>query len=173
MSSAAPSPEPTAAPLAAPSDGQPAALSAGPSDGSSEGQPDLQSRGPARPDLEARYGGPLISRRATHVLLGIGAAVAIAVLAMVGLRYTVDPIRAETVAYDHLDAQRIAISFQLTAPPGTAVRCGLEALNEGRAQVGFLEVDVPAQSERQSIHRVEVATQGDAVSGQVLECAPR
>jgi hypothetical protein len=37
--------------------------------------------------------------------------------------------------------------------------------------VGFVSVDIPVQTQRQSVHTVEIATQGEAVSAEVIECA--
>lgn len=123
--------------------------------------------------LQDRYGAPRMQRSTARTLIVIAAVLGLALLAYVGVRATYKPVSVETIRYEHLDETRIAITFQITMPPGTEASCTLEALNEGRAQVGFTEVIVPAQEERQSAHRVELATQGDAVSGLVTGCAPR
>ncbi|PWH07957.1 DUF4307 domain-containing protein [Brachybacterium endophyticum] len=118
----------------------------------------------------ARYGGPLVPRRTARVLYVVGAIVFLAVLVFVGLRFADQPASAKTVGYDHVDDNTISLTFQLTRQPDEAVTCTVQALNKGRAQVGFREVDVPAGSQRQVVRTVDIDTQGEAVSAEVVGC---
>lgn len=120
-----------------------------------------------------RYGGPLVSRRTARVLLALAAAAFLAIVVYVGLQVSQSPVRSEVLAYDHLADDVIAVDFQVTMDPGTAAACTIQALNKGRAQVGFVETEIPAQETRRSAHRVEISTQGDAVSAEIIDCTTR
>lgn len=118
-----------------------------------------------------RYGGPLVGRRASRLLIALAVAVFLAVVAFVAFQAASTPIRPEMVSYEHLADDVIAVDFQVTMDPGTEAICQIQALNEGRAQVGFVEMTIPAQSEQQSAHHVEIATQGKAVSAEIVSCS--
>jgi hypothetical protein len=105
------------------------------------------------------------------VLIGVIAAVAAVVLVLVSIQFARGGVSTRTVAYEHVDDQHISLTFSLTMPPGTQATCTAQALNAGRAQVGFVSVDIPVQTQRQSVHTAEIATQGEAVSAEVIECA--
>ena len=122
--------------------------------------------------LADRYGRPRVTRRTARVLTAVAAVVFVVVVVIVGLGVASPGIRTEMLAYDHLAEDVIAVDFVVTMDPGTEASCQVQALNEGRAQVGFVEVTVPAQPEQRSTHHVEIATQGDAVSAEVLGCTP-
>ncbi|MBM7501560.1 DUF4307 domain-containing protein [Brachybacterium muris] len=129
------------------------------------------SAAPHRP--AERYGGPIVSRRTGRILVVLVAIVFLATVVLIGIRFADQPVKAEMLSYEHVAEDRIAVSFTVTMSPGTEAECAVQAMNEGRAQVGFVEVEVPAQDQRRSAHRVEIATQGDAVSAEVLGCEPR
>lgn len=119
-----------------------------------------------------RYGAPKISKRISRILVALVAAVFLAVVALVGYWAASPPIRADMVGYDHVADDVIAVQYSLTMDPGTEATCRIQALNEGRAQVGFVETTIPAQTERQTVHSVEISTQGEAVSAEIVACEP-
>lgn len=119
-----------------------------------------------------RYGAPRLSKRTARVLLTLAAAVFLAVVAVVGYWVASPGIRSEMIGYDHLSDHVIAVDYMVTMDPGTEATCRIQAMNKGRAQVGFVETTISAQSTRQSAHHVEISTQGDAVSAEVLGCDP-
>ncbi|MGP5088916.1 DUF4307 domain-containing protein [Brachybacterium tyrofermentans] len=119
-----------------------------------------------------RYGAPTISKRTSRILVALVAAAFLAVVALVGYWVASPPIRADMVGYDHVAEDVIAVQYSLTMDPGTEATCRIQALNEGRAQVGFVETTIPAQSERQTVHSVEISTQGKAVSAEIVACEP-
>lgn len=119
-----------------------------------------------------RYGAPKISKRTARILIALVAAAFLAVVALVGYWVASPPIRADLVGYDHVADDVIAVQYSLTMDPGTEATCRIQALNEGRAQVGFVETTIPAQSERQTVHSVEISTQGAAVSAEIVGCDP-
>jgi hypothetical protein len=120
--------------------------------------------------LASRYGKPLVPKRTARVLIVVGAVVFLAVLTFVGVRFADQPVTAKTVGYDHVDDDTITVTFQLTRRPGQEVACTVQALNEGRAQVGFREVEVPGGAQRQLMQSVDIDTQGRAVSAEVISC---
>lgn len=79
-------------------------------------------------------------------------------------------IKANTVGYHHLSPSRIAVDFSVTMAPGTAATCSVEAFNQNRGQVGFIEVEIAPQTERITTHRAVITTQQAAVSGAVKKC---
>ena len=117
-----------------------------------------------------RYGGPIVPRRTARILLVVGVVVGAVLVVLVGLRFAHQPIRTELVSYDHVDSSHLSVDFTVTMDPGTAATCRIQAMNDGLAQVGFVEVPIPAQSERRTAHTVTISTQGDAVSAEILGC---
>ena len=117
-----------------------------------------------------RYGAPIVSPRLGRIMVAVVAIVFAATVVLIGIRFADQPVKAELLSYEHVDDNRIAVSFAVTMRPGAEAECAVQAMNEGRAQVGFVEVEVPAQEQRRSTHRVEIATQGEAVSAEVLGC---
>ena len=129
--------------------------------------PDVSSR------LADRYGGPLVSASTARILVTLGAVAFLAVVVVVGMRLATPAVRADVISYEHLADDQIGVGFVVTMAPGTEASCRIQALNKGRAQVGFVEVAVPAQTARQSTHHVEIATQGEAVSAEIVRCDAR
>lgn len=120
-----------------------------------------------------RYGSPLVPARTARLLIGLAAVLFLAIVVAVGLRFADQPVRANLTSYEHLTSDRIAVEFVVTMRPGTDAVCTVQAKNVGAAQVGFVEVPIPAQERRQSNHRVEIATQGHAVTAEVIGCHRR
>src|SRR5699024_4096841 len=56
-----------------------------------------------------RYGGPLVSRRTSRVLLAVAAAVFLAVVVYVGMQASNTPVRSEMLAYEHVADDVIAV----------------------------------------------------------------
>lgn len=126
-------------------------------------------RVPAQSRLAARYGRTR-SRRPVVIALSALAVVFLAVVAYVGLRAADQPVRAESVAYEHVDASHVRLTFQVTMRPGTRAHCSVQAMDASRGQVGFTGVDVGPESASITDHTVTIATQGEAVSASVIGC---
>lgn len=120
--------------------------------------------------LAERYGKPIIPPRAGKIIGIVAGLVLLAVVSFVGLNYADRPVSSDVLSYEHLGPDRIAVEFVVSMDPGTEAVCTLQAMNEGRAQIGFVETPIPAQTERHSSHHVEISTQDDAVSAEVLGC---
>lgn len=118
-----------------------------------------------------RYGAPLVSRRTARLLTALAAVVFLAVVLMVALPNSDSSVHSEVYSYDHLDDDVIAVEYVVTMEPGTEASCRIQALNKGRAQVGFVETTIPAQQEKRTAHQVEISTQGEAVSAEIISCS--
>ena len=118
-----------------------------------------------------RYGAPLVSRRTARLLTALAAVVFLAVVLMVALPSSDSSVHSEVYSYDHLDDDVIAVEYVVTMEPGTEASCRIQALNKGRAQVGFVETTSPAQQEKRTAHQVEISTQGEAVSAEIISCS--
>ncbi|MCS6711181.1 DUF4307 domain-containing protein [Brachybacterium sp. EF45031] len=125
---------------------------------------------PEAEDLSDRYGRPLVTPRLSRLLMGLGALALVALVIAIGVRFADPGVRYETVAYEHRSPTSIQLTFSVTMPTGRTARCTVEAFDDRRAQVGFTEVEIPAQSSAVSVHRVEITTQGDAVAAAVKDC---
>lgn len=119
----------------------------------------------------SRYGRPPNPRR-TRILIGVLAGVLLALTVVIGIGIAHEPVREETISYDHVDDRHIDVTYQVTMRPGQTARCTLEALDASRGQVGFTQVDIAAQPGTTSSHTTRIATQGTAVSATVSGCDP-
>lgn len=79
------------------------------------------------------------------------------------------------VGFELISSSRITADFEVSKDPDDVVRCGVEALNENYAVVGYTEttiaeVDPERVVGRTSAHRVEIRTTNQANSAQVTQC---
>lgn len=121
--------------------------------------------------LADRYGRPMVSRRTARGLTLLVAVLFLAGVVVAGLLIARTPVRSEMLSYDHIADDAIAVDFSVSMSPGTSATCTLQALNSGRAQVGFVEVDIPPQEQRTTAHHVEISTQGKAVTAEIVRCS--
>lgn len=123
--------------------------------------------------LNDRYGVSNSPSRRRWARLAI-AAVATVFLAVVlwvaWVFVTGDPVKANTLGYHHVSDTEVRVDFSVTMTPGTEARCGVEALNENRGQVGFTVAHIGPQTEYITTHSIVVTTQQDAVAGAVKTC---
>lgn len=134
---------------------------------SKESRIESRARNAALVDRYSRSG---LSPRTVRILIAALAVAFLAVVAWVGVRVADVDVRAETVSYEHVGDSRLEVTFQVTMRPGTSALCRVQAMDDGRAQVGFVEIPIPAQETPRSVHTVQIATQGTAASGSVLGC---
>lgn len=64
----------------------------------------------------------------------------------------------------------VDVTWEFTAPPGTAARCAVQALNSTFAIVGWKEVDVPASTRITRVFTERVLTTELAVTGLIYRC---
>lgn len=79
------------------------------------------------------------------------------------------------VGFELISSARITADFELTKDPDDVVRCGIEALNENYAVVGYTETTIGQMDPdllvgRTSAHRVEIKTTNQANSARVTQC---
>ncbi len=126
--------------------------------------------------LDERYGTRRTPRQARLLRAGVIALALVFVAVVLWVGYAVvlsTSIKTTTTGYQHVSDTQLRVSFELQMEPGTAARCGVEALNANRGQVGFVTVDIEPQDQRISHHSVEITTQAPAVSGTVKSCEAR
>ncbi|WP_029144574.1 DUF4307 domain-containing protein [Microbacterium luticocti] len=122
--------------------------------------------------LDERYGRTSSPRRRRTLLVvaivAIGAALAVMVWAAFGGgRNTVD---ATATGFTVVDAHRVDLAFQITAPAGTAVTCVLEADDTEHGVVGWKIVRLPASSGHTHAYSESIPTVGEATTGLVNTC---
>lgn len=79
------------------------------------------------------------------------------------------------VGFQLISSAQVSVDFEVTRDPEQPVRCGIEALNDDWAVVGYTETTLEAQApdaERTTIHRVPVRTTNLANTGRVSGCWP-
>lgn len=69
-----------------------------------------------------------------------------------------------------IDDSAVDVTWEFTAPPGTAARCAVQALNSTFAIVGWKEVDVPASTRSTRVFTARVLTTELAVTGLIYRC---
>ncbi|GAA0294401.1 DUF4307 domain-containing protein [Kineococcus aurantiacus] len=127
--------------------------------------------------LAARYGRrpPRTGRPWYRRPVRLAAAVlGAALLLAYGVWLSVDQSRGPSyteISHRVLDDRIAEIRFSVTRPAGTAVRCQVHALDESSAEVGLLQVDVPASPETDVQQTVQVRTTSRAVTVGVESCS--
>ncbi|WAL40363.1 DUF4307 domain-containing protein [Brevibacterium sp. BRM-1] len=134
----------------------------------------------AQDTLPERYGRapraprpPRRSRRAA-VLAGCGILALIAVVAALAFWPDDHPVDPQDAGYDVRDAALTVVSLAVVPDERRTVRCGVRAINEYEAVVGYREVAVGPRagaSTTDPVHlRVEVSTTQRAATGNVDHC---
>ena len=119
----------------------------------------------------ARDGGTPWYRRPVHLGLAVlGAVLVLGYGVWVSVAQSQGPAYSE-ISHQILDDRTAEIRFSVTREPGTAVRCQVHALDEGSSEVGLLQVDIPASTERDVQESVQVRTTSRAVTVGVESCS--
>ncbi|GGC15562.1 DUF4307 domain-containing protein [Cellulomonas carbonis] len=127
---------------------------------------------PTRPPV-GRYGPPPDARRRRLAVGGLWAlgAVGTAGALWLGVGAALTPVTWSDVGFDLRGADEVAVTFEVARRDAAdAVVCRVEALNERYAQVGVLDVDVPAGGPAVQRLQVTVRTSEQAVTGIVDTC---
>lgn len=121
--------------------------------------------------LDERYGrrrGP-----ARRWLIGAGIVVAVVIVALFGwsiVQGAMDDVDVDTATFEVVDDHAVTLGFQVTAPPGSAIACALEAQDEGHGVVGWRVVELPASEAHSRAFREVIPTTALATSGFVNSC---
>ena len=121
--------------------------------------------------LDDRYGRRRSPARRWLTVGGI--VVAVAVIAWFGwsiVEGALDDVDFDTTSFEVTDEHSVALGFQITAPPGAAVACALEAQDEGHGVVGWRVVELPASDAHSRAFREAIPTTTLATSGFVNSC---
>ena len=97
----------------------------------------------------------------------------VALLTLLTLMYflwTYNPVNFRDIGYRVVSEFEVEVDFDLTRPPGSAVRCEVEALNSSFAVVGWKEFSFPASDRLTERYTVRITTTQQAVTGLVRGC---
>lgn len=140
----------------------------------SDSEPDsvLDSTPDVSQTLASRYGTNTsgASRKFWLVILIIGGVIFVATALWAAYGLSQSDVSWQDRGYKVHDETSVTVHFSVTMDPGTSARCTLEALNARYAQVGLVDVEIPASEARTTTHSANVATQELAVTGIVNTC---
>jgi len=105
-----------------------------------------------------------------RVWIAVGVVVALGLLAFVTRGVLANPVHWQDYGYKVVDDAHVTVTFDVTKPRASTVRCTAQALSESFGQVGVRTVTVgPAQTSTVRV-TVDVQTAETAVSGTVKTC---
>ena len=112
-----------------------------------------------------------LSARARWGLIGAGLLAATLLVVWIVQGQSGAPT-SKDVGFDLVSSAEVTADFEVTRDPDRAVRCGVEALNQDWAVVGYEEITLPAEpgSERTTAHRLAIRTTNPATTAQVASC---
>ncbi len=125
-------------------------------------------------DLDARYGRSPARATRSRVITGVAivvfAAVVIAWVVWVGLFSAPASLESRTVQHTIIDDSTVEVVWDVSAPPGTAIGCVVQALNESFGTVGWKIVEVPPSDQRTRTLTETLRTSEQAVTGLMYRC---
>lgn len=127
-----------------------------------------------RSQLDARYGRAPLSKhqRTLWWSISMGALVALLLVWVLWANpFNVgDSIDAKDVGHTIIDGKNVRVQFQLTAQPGRASACAIQAMDINFTVVGWRVIQYPASSEFVRTFTEDLRTVKPAVSGLVASC---
>lgn len=121
--------------------------------------------------LDERYGRTRSPARRWAIVAAIVVAAAIVgMFAWFTVANSLDAVDADTTGFEVVDEHSVALRFQVTAPPGRAIACALEAQDEEHGIVGWRIVELPASDEHARAFDEVVPTTAEATTGLVNSC---
>lgn len=120
--------------------------------------------------LDDRYGRTHRGSRFWIVFAAIGVAAAVAVTAWFAFSASSGAADARDTAFELVDEHTVAISFQVSAPAGSALVCALEAQDEDHGVVGWRIVEYPASEAHTRAFTEQVPVLSQAATGFVNAC---
>lgn len=121
--------------------------------------------------LDERYG--RVRRRGTRwavIIASTIGALAIGAFAWMIVANSLNTVEADATGFHVVDARTVVVEFQLSAPPGSAVACALEAQDVQHGVVGWKVVEIAAGETHARAFRETVPTVGEATTGFVNSC---
>lgn len=122
--------------------------------------------------LRDRYGPPPSAKRRRVWRVFITAVIAVALGSIVWAAFSITrtDVTWQEVGFSIKGDHAIDLTFDVSYPPGSVLRCTLEALNHHYAQVGIRDVDLGPETERIIRYRETIATQELAVTAVIRTC---
>jgi hypothetical protein len=129
---------------------------------------------PESPDLDARYGRTPRARRRT-LLIGIGSAIAVAVIVLLwvvwaGLDVASPAVNVQDIGYQRISDREVRVRWQLTVAPGHQAVCTVKATDEHFEIVGWKTVHIPASDQEVRAFSTTVRTVSPFNSGLISQC---
>lgn len=125
-------------------------------------------------DLDARYGRTRSTRTRRRWVVGASALAFVLVfglwLVWAGLLGTPAQFEANDTGHSIVNDREVSVTWEFTAPPGTAAQCAVQALNSTFGIVGWKIVDLPPSPQRTRTFTETVRTTELAVSGLIYRC---
>lgn len=122
--------------------------------------------------LSQRYGDKPSNPKRTRVLTWVGVGLLTAIAAWFGFA-NYSPLSYQDIGFRVINDTTVEVDFEVTTPVGTVAICAIEALNNSFAQVGWVELMLPASEAETNRHTVTLTTTELAVTGLVDECRLR
>lgn len=122
--------------------------------------------------MASRYGERKTNPKRNRILTIVGVGVLTIVAAWFGFA-NYSPLSFKDLGYRVLSDYRVEVDFELTRPQGAVAICSIEALNNSFAQVGWVEVIIPATEQTTTRNTITLTTTELAVTGLVDECRLR
>ena len=121
--------------------------------------------------LDDRYGRARPHGRfAGWAVIGVLALALLVYVAWSTIAQSANSVDVDTTGYEHVDERTVAIDFQVTADPGTAFVCALEAQDEEHGVVGWRVVEFAGSPERTQRLTEQIPTTAPATTGFVTSC---
>lgn len=108
--------------------------------------------------------------RAWAIAGGVVGLVAAVVIGWWTFRNESQRITATTISYQVVDDTTVAVSFDVSRPPGLPVTCTVRAMDSHFTVVGSADVVVPPQGEQVVHQQTTFRTTTRAVTGLVQDC---
>ncbi|WP_127475798.1 DUF4307 domain-containing protein [Microbacterium sulfonylureivorans] len=121
--------------------------------------------------LDERYGRTRSPRR--RWVIGVAIALGAAVVALFGwftVSDSLNAVDADATGFEVIDGHSVALTFQVTAPPGRPIACAIEAQDEEHGVVGWRVVEIPASDSHSRAFREVIPTTAEATTGFVNSC---
>ncbi|WP_432561116.1 DUF4307 domain-containing protein [Kineococcus sp. SYSU DK003] len=118
----------------------------------------------------ARVGRPWYRRPVPLAAAVLGALLVLAYGVWLAVDQSRGPAYTE-ISHRIVDDRTAEIRFSVTRGAGVAVRCQVHALDDGSAEVGLLQVDIPASDDTEVQESVQVRTTSRAVTVGVESCS--
>jgi len=124
--------------------------------------------------LDERYGRtPSDDQRSRRILIAGAVVLALVLTGWIvwgGLSGTNASLETRDLGYSGATETSLTVQWEVSVPPGTEVRCALQALNSSFGIVGWSIVDIPASTERTRVFAQELRTAEPPVTGLPYRC---